>query len=459
MQLNPSEFANLPDQMFEREGPTAVKDPAPFVLNADLAKDLHLNLDENWHLFLSGNQLAPSTTPITQAYAGHQFGHWNPQLGDGRAVLLGEAELNGVPHDVQLKGSGRTKWSRGGDGRAWLGPALREYIVSEAMFALGIPTTRALGVVTTGEPVLREQGPLPGAIITRVAQSHVRVGMFQYHAARNDVAALDALADYTIRRHFPDAQTPADLLAHAVQRQAELVAKWMGVGFIHGVMNTDNAHIGGLTIDYGPCAFMDAFDPMKVFSSIDHGGRYAFGNQPQIAAWNMAQFATSLLPLAPDRDAAIEEFTKIVHGFGPAFETAYQSTFAGKLGIMADDPGAAVLIDDLFALMAAHELDFTNTFWALSQGTTPADWPDTGADWLDRWQASFDQSAVVPSPAVIPRNHQIEAVIAESVAGHKDRFHRMIRVLATPFSFPEDDADLTLPPTATEIVHRTFCGT
>ncbi|MEO0357382.1 MAG: YdiU family protein [Pseudomonadota bacterium] len=458
MRALPNSYASLPETLFKREGPTPVQAPAPFQLNQPLADALDLDLSPDWHLALSGNDLPSGLTPVTQAYAGHQFGHWNPSLGDGRAALLGDAVLNGVPHDVQMKGSGRTHWSRGGDGRAWLGPVLREYIISEAMHAMGVPTTRALAIVTTGEPVLRESGPLPGAVLTRVAASHIRVGTFQYFAARQDIASLQALADFTLARHLPHASGPADLLQFAVQAQADLVAQWMGLGFIHGVMNTDNAHVAGITIDYGPCAFMDAFDPMKVFSSIDHGGRYAFGNQPQIAAWNMAQFATALLPLAHDRDQAIEHYTQIVHSFGTQFEAAYQAVFAAKLGLdpNADETGS--LIDDLMALMAAHSLDFTQTFWALSQDEHPAGWPQNGADWWDRWTRHMNATLRKPSPAVIPRNHQIEAVIADAVLGDRTRFDALTAALATPFDWPQD-SQFTQAPTPDEIVTRTFCGT
>ena len=269
-------YASLPEQMFKREGPTAVAAPEGRLWNAPLAADLGLTQPAHWQAIFSGCHVPDDLTPITQAYGGHQFGHWNPQLGDGRAVLLGD--ING--HDIQLKGSGRTHWSRGGDGRAWVGPVVREYLLSEALHALAIPTTRALAIVTTGEPVLREHGPLPGAVLTRVATSHVRVGTFQYFAARNDRQALEALLHYTITRHYPTAQTPRQVLEAAVAHQADLIARWMAVGFIHGVMNTDNAHVGGITLDYGPCAFMDGYAPMKVFSSIDHGGRYAFAISP-----------------------------------------------------------------------------------------------------------------------------------------------------------------------------------
>ncbi|MEM6306845.1 MAG: protein adenylyltransferase SelO family protein, partial [Pseudomonadota bacterium] len=434
-----------------REHPTPVAAPNIFAFNTDLAAALGLDLDLPWGDILSGNLVPNGVTPITQAYAGHQFAHWNPQLGDGRAVLLGEAPLNGIPHDIQLKGSGRTHWSRGGDGRAWIGPVLREYVISEYMHALGIPTTRALAAVTTGEPVLRDTGPLPGAILTRVARSHVRVGTFQYFAARQDIQALEALKAYTIARHYPGIDTNDDLLIAACQAQAQLVAQWMGVGFIHGVMNTDNAHVGGVTIDYGPCAFIDGYDPMQVYSSIDRGGRYAYGNQPQIAAWNMAQFATALLPLEPNQDAAIDRFTKIVNNFGGQFETAYQATFARKLGLDPDDPDTRPWVDDVLRIMAGNNLDFTNTFWALATGT------DVPAACRD-WHKNAPPRAHAHTPAIIPRNHVIEAMIDAAVQGDRNAFDALGAACTDPFTLPDDPLFHT-PPTPTQEVKQTFCGT
>lgn len=447
----------MPAQMFVAEGPTPVRDPQGFALNSTLADELGLDLGDDWPQVLSGNALPPGSKPITQAYAGHQFGHWNPQLGDGRAVLLGESVTDHGTYDIQLKGAGRTYWSRGGDGRAWLGPVLREFIVSEAMAALGIPTTRALAAVTTGETVLREDGPLPGAILTRVAQSHVRVGTFQYFAAQQDRTALDVLLDYTIARHYREASNGADVLDLAVTAQAQLVADWMGVGFVHGVMNTDNAHVGGLTIDYGPCAFLDEFIPGKVFSSIDHGGRYAFANQPQIAAWNLAQFATALLPLADDRAQVAEAYTKIVHDFAPRFYAAYHMKFAGKFGLALENPESAGIIEDGLKIMADNLLDFTQSFWALSHGELPAAWPKTG-EWATKWKANFDAHAVQPSPALIPRNHTVEAMIKAAAMGDKTPFETLWNALKTPFDMP-NDRSLIQPPKPEQRVLQTFCGT
>ncbi|MEL6701654.1 MAG: YdiU family protein, partial [Pseudomonadota bacterium] len=389
----------------------------------------------------------------------HQFGNWNPQLGDGRAILLGEVIAHdGTRQDIQLKGSGPTPYSRAGDGRNWVGPALREYIVSEAMHALGVPTTRALAVTTTGETVLRE-APLPGAIVTRVAPSHIRVGTFQVYAARNDLEALSALCDHTIARHFPAADGAPGLLSAAVAAQAELVAQWMGLGFIHGVMNTDNAHVGGVTIDYGPCAFMDDYHPARVFSSIDHGGRYAYANQPNIAAWNMAQFATALLPLMPDREAAIAEFTEIVNTFSDHYQAAWMRVFGAKLGLADLGEDGIALVGDLLTMMTENKSDFTNTFRALHAGDHVMDDPGFAA-WHSHWLARHpDRSLMARSnPQVIARNHLVEAAIRAAVAGDWLPAKDLCAVLADPFTDPED-ARYTAPPSDDEVVHQTFCGT
>jgi uncharacterized protein YdiU (UPF0061 family) len=388
-------YARLPDRFFTRQAPVPVEAPGLIAVNHALAERLGLTLPgdpaETAAIF-AGNALPEGAEPIAQVYAGHQFGGWVPQLGDGRAVLLGEVVApDGARFDIQLKGAGRTPYSRMGDGRAWLGPVLREYIVSEAMAALNIPTTRALAAVTTGEIVLRE-GRMPGAVFARVASSHIRVGTFQYFAARQDVEALKALTGHAIARHYPGAEGPLDLLNAVIAAQAELVAQWMGVGFIHGVMNTDNMTISGETIDYGPCAFLDAYHPQMVFSSIDHYGRYAFGNQPQIAVWNLAQLATALLPLMPDRDAAIEEFTEAVNGFAGRFDDAWHRVLRAKLGLATEEEGDAALAFDLLERMAKGEADFTNTFRALS-GADPAaaaaefKTPDALSPWLQAWTA------------------------------------------------------------------------
>lgn len=455
-------YARLPERMFTRTQPTPVKDPKVLAFNDELATQLNLPNDTNlW----SGNTVPNGSDPLAQVYAGHQFGNWNPQLGDGRAILLGEVlDKNGTRFDLQLKGSGPTQYSRMGDGRAWLGPVLREFLVSEAMHHLNIPTTRALAATATGERVVRE-GVFPGAVVTRVASSHIRVGTFQYFASRGDLEALEALTQHVIKRHYPDAKDLTELLIQVVQNQAQLVAAWMSVGFIHGVMNTDNCSIPGLTIDYGPCAFMDRFDPAKVFSSIDHHGRYAYQSQPQIAAWNLAQFATALLPLMPDRDAAIEEFTQAVHGFAPAYHTAWLAKFGPKIGIADATDDDAPLIEGFLALLANGQADFTNGFRALS-GDAPADqFTDRAAfdvwakDWAARVPDMDGAKAVMDAanPAIIPRNHRIEQIIQAAVQGDMALFDRLYAALKTPFA-PHHD-DLTHPPLDTEIVPATFCGT
>ncbi|MEP4430817.1 MAG: protein adenylyltransferase SelO family protein, partial [Hyphomicrobiales bacterium] len=325
-------YAALAPVFFSAQAPTPVKAPHLVAYNEDLAALLDISTSDTEELaqVFSGNQLPEGANPISQLYAGHQFGQYNPQLGDGRAVLLGEAiGTDGKRRDIQLKGSGPTPYSRRGDGRAWLGPVLREYIVSEAMFALGIPTTRALAAVTTGEPVYREAA-FPGAVLTRIAASHLRVGTFQIFAARSDIRSLQKLTDYALARHYPDAPGPMGLLQAVRDAQAELIAKWMSVGFIHGVMNTDNCAISGETIDYGPCAFLDTYHPDTVFSSIDHHGRYAYSNQPDVIVWNLAQLATSLIQIMPDRDAAVEEATEIVHAMPALIQSHWLQLFRAK---------------------------------------------------------------------------------------------------------------------------------
>ena len=454
-------YARLPDRLFTKLPPTPVKEPRLIAYNTALGAELNIKGTPKASVF-AGNTVPDDADPLAQVYAGHQFGHWNPQLGDGRAILLGEV----AGRDVQLKGSGPTPYSRMGDGRAWLGPVLREYVISEFMHAAGVPTTRALAAVTTGEVVLREE-PLPGAILTRVASSHVRVGTFQYFASRTDAPALQALVDHCIARHYPDADGPQGLLDAVVKAQATLIAKWMSLGFIHGVMNTDNCAISGETIDYGPCAFMDAYHPEMKFSSIDQFGRYAYNNQPDIAAWNLAQLATSLLQLMPDRDAAIESFTESVNGFIPAFKAAYGAIFMSKIGISNVRDGDMALVTDLLDRMAANQADFTNTFRRLSEGGARNQFVDGTAfdGWAEGWQARIanepDPRAVMrqANPAVIPRNHRIEEMIQAAVKGDYAPFKRLNRVFATPFALPEADADLAAPPTAQEVVHQTFCGT
>ncbi|MEM1235663.1 MAG: YdiU family protein [Pseudomonadota bacterium] len=456
-------YARLPDQFYTKLAPTPVKEPTLRAWNSALAADLGLPAmdDATKAGIFGGNDVPDGADPLAALYAGHQFGNWNPQLGDGRAILLGEVTPGGDRFDIQLKGSGPTPYSRMGDGRNWVGPALREYMVSEAMHALGIPTTRALAIVTTGETVVRE-APLPGAIVTRVAHSHIRVGTFQVFAAREDVDALDALTQHTIARHYPDAKGPSGLLSAVVQAQAKLIARWMSVGFIHGVMNTDNAQVAGETIDYGPCAFMDAYHPSKVFSSIDQRGRYAYANQPNIGAWNMAQLATALLPLMPDRDAAIEEFTEIVNSFSDAYQDAWCTAFGAKLGLTSVEDAEITLIGDLLSMMTETQSDFTNNFIALHDAPKSATVAahEGFTDWLANWQERQPDRALMAqtNPQVIPRNHLVEEAIQSAVYDSWEPFEAMNAVLATPFEAPED-ARFTTPPTPDQEVRQTFCGT
>lgn len=468
-------YGRLPERFFTRIAPTPVAAPTLIALNKELSEDLGIDPDDlrtpDGVAALAGNAVPDGADPLAQVYAGHQFGGWSPQLGDGRAILLGEIiDTKGIRRDIQLKGSGPTPYSRQGDGRAWLGPVIREYLVSEAMHALGIPTTRALAAVATGETVNRGQA-LPGGVLTRVASSHVRVGTFQYFAARGDVEAIEKLTEYVIARHYPDAGTPLELLRAVVARQARLIARWMGVGFIHGVMNTDNSHVGGDTIDYGPCAFMDAHHPGKVFSSIDHQGRYAYGRQPEIAVWNMAQFATAILPLIDsDQDRAVDLATEAVHAFPDTYAAEWLRVFRAKLGIRSAEDGDAELIQRLMSMMAEAQADFTNTFRSLAEDGAPAltQWQD-GAAWLDDWQARLgrdgrDRAAQratmqAANPAVIPRNHRIEQAISAAVSGDFAPFLALNRVLAHPFDLSAGDTAYALPPAAGEEVRQTFCGT
>ncbi|MEP5730031.1 MAG: protein adenylyltransferase SelO [Sulfitobacter sp.] len=461
-------YAALPEGFYTRLNPTSVTAPKALAFNHDLAAVLDIEIEDLSAAaeVFAGNDVPPNAAPLAQLYAGHQFGNFNPQLGDGRAILLGEViGRDGIRRDIQLKGSGPTPYSRMGDGRAWLGPVLREYVVSEAMHALGIPTTRALAAVSTGEQIWREQGALPGAVLTRVAQSHLRVGTFQVFAHRGQVEELKTLTQYAIQRHYPDAQGPMDLLRAVCTAQAKLVTHWMSVGFIHGVMNTDNCTLSGETIDYGPCAFMDAFHQNRVFSSIDQHGRYAFGNQPNIAVWNMAQLATSLIQLMDNRDAAIEEATAIVHAMPKLLEDGWLTRFASKIGISEPRPDDTKLIEDLLALMQKDGADFTNTFRSLSDGHGKDHFLNQAAFdvWQSQWQARIaeeadpNQTMRAANPFLIPRNHRIEQMIEAAVAGDMAPFERLMTALATPFE--NKDPELTKAPTQTQIVPATFCGT
>ncbi|WP_315813896.1 protein adenylyltransferase SelO [Bradyrhizobium sp. SZCCHNR2028] len=481
-------YATLPDNFFARVAPTPVAAPRLIKLNRPLAAELGLNPAEletpEGAEILAGKTVPEGAEPIAMAYAGHQFGHFVPQLGDGRAILLGEVvDRNGVRRDIQLKGSGPTPFSRRGDGRAALGPVLREYIVSEAIAALGIPTTRSLAAVVTGEQVYRGTA-LPGAVLTRVATSHIRVGTFQYFAARQDTDAVRRLADHVISRHYPDlagTERPYHALLDAViARQARLIADWLLVGFIHGVMNTDNTSVSGETIDYGPCAFMDGYDPKQVFSSIDEFGRYAFANQPRIAMWNLTRLAECLLPLfGGDKDQAIKEAEAALDGFAAQFTDAHQAGLRRKLGLFMQREGDQPLAQALFDAMAAARADFTLTFRRLSDAAGSGDLsevrvlfedPTDFDEWAQRWRrrlAEEPQTAAERgeamrkvNPAFIPRNHRIEAVITAAVENDDYApFEELHAVLAQPYDDQPDQAAYAEPPQPQERVLQTFCGT
>ncbi|MEL6451383.1 MAG: YdiU family protein [Pseudomonadota bacterium] len=453
-------YAALPPLFYTRLDPTPVSQAQTLAWNDALAAELGIKGTDP--SVFAGNTVPDGAAPLAQLYAGHQFGTYNPQLGDGRAILLGEViDQTGTRRDIQLKGSGPTPYSRMGDGRAWLGPVLREYVVSEAMHALGIPTTRALAAVATGDPVYREQGALPGAVLTRVAASHLRVGTFQIFAHRGEIDALRTLTDYAIARHHPQATGPMDLLRAVCAAQADLVAAWMAHGFIHGVMNTDNCTISGETIDYGPCAFMDTYDEGRVFSSIDQMGRYAYGNQPRIAVWNMAQLATALIQLFDDKEAAVAEATEVVHAMPAQLQSAWLRRFGAKIGLAAPTADDQPLIEGLLALMQTDGADFTNVFATLGRDSARDQFTDRAAfdAWAAQWQARGPDAALMArsNPQIIPRNHRIEAMIEAAVAGDMAPFDRLMTALATPYA--ATDTELQRPPTPSEVVPATFCGT
>jgi len=486
-------YARLPDRFFARLPPTPVAEPGLIQLNESLA--LHLGLSperlkttEGIEI-LAGNRVPEGAEPLAMAYAGFQFGGWVPQLGDGRAILLGELiDRDGLRRDIQLKGAGPTPFSRRGDGRAGLGPVLREYIASEAMARLGIATTRSLAAVSTGEDIARET-LLPGAVLTRVAQSHIRVGTFQFFAARKDVDALRVLADHVIARHYPevsqDDNPTLGMLTAVIDRQAELIASWQLIGFIHGVMNTDNTSIAGETIDYGPCAFMDHYHPDTVFSSIDHGGRYAYGNQPAIAHWNLSGLAQTLLPLIDDdEETAVTLAKQAIQSFAGRFEHFYSRGMRRKLGLAKEDKGDAALARDLLTRMANNKADFTLTFRRLSDLTKheeenaasnesvntlfedPAAFDQWAVDWRKRLaresQSDSERQAIMRSvnPAYIPRNHLIEEVITAAVEDSNFApFHVLNEVLESPYEEQPAKERYAASPRPEEIVRQTFCGT
>ena len=483
-------YARLPEHFFTRLPPTPVASPKLVKVNQALAETLGLDAtaleSPEGVQVLAGNRVPDGADPLAQVYAGHQFGGWSPQLGDGRAILLGEVVgRDGIRRDIQLKGAGRTPYSRNADGRAALGPVMREYIISEAMYALGIPTTRSLAAVTTGEPVYRETA-LPGAVLTRVAQSHIRVGTFQYLFSKGDTEGLRALADHVIARHYPEA-AEADrpytaMLEGVVIRQAALVAQWLLVGFIHGVMNTDNMQIAGETIDYGPCAFMDDFHPGRVYSSIDQQGRYAYGNQPSIAQWNLAQLAQALLPILDEsQEEAVAQAQAVIDSFPKRFEAAFAEGFRAKLGLFSAQDDDLALGQRLLNAMTEGEADFTLTFrWLANvvdgQNLETANPRNLFSDpalfetWLAEWAARAQQEDVPPAdraaamraanPLFIPRNHLVEeAIRAGEDDGDFGPMQVLLAVLAHPFDEQQGAERYALPPSPEQVVPRTFCGT
>jgi len=481
-------FARLSDEFFSLQAPTPVSQPALLAVNGALAETL--GIDPSWLAssegvaMVAGNQLPAGAEPLSSVYAGHQFGSYNPQLGDGRAILLGEVTTaSGHQYDIQLKGSGPTPYSRGGDGRSPLGPVMREYIVSEAMHALGVPTTRALAAVTTGDQVVRESFE-PGAVLARVASSHIRVGTFQYFGAQKNIDALNSLVDYTLRRHFADARDSGNdakaLLRCVIQAQAELIAHWQLLGFVHGVMNTDNMLLCGETVDYGPCAFMESFHPDTVFSSIDQGRRYAYRNQPGIAQWNLACLAQALLPvLADTEDAAVAVAQEAVDQFPGLFMEAHNRGLSRKLGLREATVDDTALIEDLFDLMAEAKADFTLTFRHLADLAAPDSDaskvdklytpPESLAPWLQRWQQRLATEQVSATdrqtsmyranPVFIPRNHLVAQAISAAQDGDLSAFHALIHRTSLPFSYDATDHLLATPAQAGEEVQQTFCGT
>jgi uncharacterized protein YdiU (UPF0061 family) len=485
-------YARLPERFYAHVDPTPVSAPRLIKLNVQLARQLNLDPDalqsQSGVEILAGNRIADGSEPIAGAYAGHQFAHFVPQLGDGRAILLGEVVArDGKHYDIQLKGPGRTPFSRGGDGRAAIGPVLREYIVSEAMAALAVPTTRALSAVSTGDRVLRERA-LPGAVLTRVAASHIRVGTFQYFAARQDVEAIRTLTGYAIARHYPDAKDAKlpyrAFLDGVIARHASLVAQWMSIGFIHGVMNTDNTSVSGETIDYGPCAFMEAYDPSTVFSSIDRQGRYAYGNQPGIALWNLARLAETLIPLLEQEtgseQAGLDSANEALAAFADAYEAGRLSRFRRKLALLTEQEDDAALIGDLLRLMFTHRADFTLTFRRLCDAARGPE-GDEGvctliADstayraWAVRWRDRMEQE---PGPAqerealmrntnpiFIPRNHRVETALSAAI-DHQDYqpFEELLDVVTHPFAERPEMEQYAAPARPEEAVAQTFCGT
>ena len=473
-------YSKLPGVFFSKLSPTPVSSPKILLFNQKLAEEIGLDLsvlsEEERTQLLSGNLVPKGIEPFAQAYAGHQFGNFT-MLGDGRALMLGEhLTPSGQRLDLQFKGSGRTPYSRGGDGRAALGPMLREYLISEAMHALGIPTTRSLAVVATGESVYRES-ELPGAILTRTAGSHIRVGTFEFASLHEDKAMTQALLNYLIDRHFPEIREEENkalsVLRAAIDQQIDLITHWMRVGFIHGVMNTDNMALSGETIDYGPCAFMDVFSPDTVFSSIDHRGRYAFANQPYVAQWNLARLAESLLPLIHDeRQDAIAGAEESLNAFEPAYKDKWLAMMGTKLGLAEADKQDERLVTDLLDWMHSNGADYTNTFRDLGRQVLPEIQlyqSETFETWHRRWQErlggegrSLDSSLSLMrsvNPAIIPRNHKVEEALQAGEEGNLNPFRNLLKALESPYEEADHLAPYQVPPKPSEKVHQTFCGT
>ena len=474
-------YLNLPEKFYSKIKPNPVSLPKLIIFNDLLGTDLGLNMEElkseEGINILSGNQMPEGAVQLAQAYGGHQFGHFN-MLGDGRAMLIGEQVTpKGERFDIQLKGSGRTPYSRGGDGRAAIGPMLREYIISEAMNNLRIPTTRALAVVETGEKIIRET-LLPGAILTRVASSHIRVGTFQYGAAWGTLEDLKELADYSINRHFThiksDENPYLSLLKEVIKGQAKLIAKWQLVGFIHGVMNTDNMTISGEGIDYGPCAFMDSYNPMTVFSSIDRSGRYAYGNQPSIGQWNLTRFAETLLPLIHEnQEKAIEMAEEAIKDFSRLYNENWLKGMGFKLGIFKKEEGDKVLIEELLSLMENYKADYTNTFVQLTFNRvqeTDLFNSEEFKNWYEKWtirvkkqgksEKDIEELMKSSNPAIIPRNNIVERVLKEAVEqGNYDEFYKLLNILSDPYNHSKDYSEYFETPKATITPYKTFCGT
>ena len=478
-------YANLPKNFFTEQSPAPVRKPVPILINENLAEFLSISVDwiksEKGLGMLSGNSLPKGSNPISSIYAGHQFGSWNPQLGDGRAILLGEVRgKDGLSYDIQLKGAGPTPYSRMGDGRSPLGPVLREYLVSEAMHALGITSTRALASVETGESVMRET-PLPGAILTRVARSHVRIGTFQYFASVKDIKALDLLTNYVFERHYssyPVRENKALALLEAVmESQAKLVAKWQAVGFVHGVMNTDNMLVSGETIDFGPCAFIDNFKKGAVFSSIDHMGRYSYENQPNILHWNIACLAQALLPLiAQNEGRALELAKEVIETFPSLYKEKEEAQMRPKFGFKKSLKGDQSLIERFFRLLEENQLDFTLSFRRLSEMAGEptefsvsefAGFPSSFDEWFKEWRMRIEKEKnkeiqtemLAKNPAIIPRNHIVEEAIKEATDGNFNLFRKLVTETANPFNLNAVNIDLAKKPRPDQTVRQTFCGT